>query len=181
MSLPPTAYVILGMLRLGAETGYDIKRAVEVSTRFFWTISEAQIYPMLARLDKDGLIVGHDASHGRRKRRAYELTPKGEKALIEWLSFEEPLPFEVRDVALLKLFFADAAEPEAAIEVIRRLRSRSEQELGVLRAQEAPSAELAESGGGRFPAIALRAGIAVHESLIAVAAELEAELAAESG
>ncbi|MDQ3759104.1 MAG: PadR family transcriptional regulator, partial [Actinomycetota bacterium] len=134
------------------------------------------IYPMLARLDEDGSIIGRDASHGRRKRRAYELTPKGEKALVDWLSFEEPLAFEVRDVALLKLFFADAAEPEAAIEVVRRLRSRSERELESLRAQEASSAELAESGRGRFPAIALRAGLAVHESLISVAAELEAEL-----
>ena len=65
MSLSTTAYVILGMLRLGAESGYDIKKAVEVSTRFFWTISEAQIYPTLALLDEQGLIDGRDAPQGQ--------------------------------------------------------------------------------------------------------------------
>ena len=42
-----TAYVILGMLGLGARTGYDIKRIVDQSTRFFWAASYGQIYPEL--------------------------------------------------------------------------------------------------------------------------------------
>lgn len=179
MPLPTTAYVILGMLRLGAESGYDIKKAVEVSTRFFWTISEAQIYPSLARLDEEGLIEGRDAPQGRRKRRVYELTPAGEAALVEWLGTDEPLPFEVRDVALLKLFFADSADHATALEIVRQLGARSVTELGRLREQEEPAAELAESGGGRYPAIALRAGIAVHEALIAVAEDLLGELSGE--
>src|SRR5581483_12516246 len=35
ISLSPTARVILGLIRLGARTGYDIKQTIEVSTRFF--------------------------------------------------------------------------------------------------------------------------------------------------
>jgi len=44
-SLTPTARVILGMLKLGVGTGYDIKKVIDFSTRFFWTASYGQIYP----------------------------------------------------------------------------------------------------------------------------------------
>ena len=117
----------------------------------------------------------------RRKRRVYELTADGEAALVEWLGTEEPLPFDVRDVAMLKLFFADAADHATALELVEQLGARSVVELARLREQEAPAAELAESGGSRYPAIALRAGIAVHEALIAVAEELREELSGDSG
>ena len=52
------AYVVLGMVRLGARSGYEIKQAVENSIRFFWTISQAQIYPSLQLLEQAGLITG---------------------------------------------------------------------------------------------------------------------------
>jgi DNA-binding PadR family transcriptional regulator len=38
-SLTPTARVILGMLKLGVPTGYEIKKVIDDSTRFFWTAS----------------------------------------------------------------------------------------------------------------------------------------------
>ena len=72
--LGKTAYVILGMLKLGRRTGYEIKSLVDVSTRFFWAASYGQIYPELARLEKLGLVKGEvDRTNGRRPK-AYELT-----------------------------------------------------------------------------------------------------------
>ena len=55
MDLNPTAYVILGMLRNEARSGYEIKRMVDRSTRFFWAASYGQIYPELRRLEDAGL------------------------------------------------------------------------------------------------------------------------------
>ena len=69
MELNKTSYVILGMLRLGRHTGYDIKQLVDVSTRFFWAASYGQIYPELARLEEAGLVRGEsDEASGRRRR-----------------------------------------------------------------------------------------------------------------
>src|SRR2546421_8408 len=51
--LTPTGRVILGMLRLGKRTGYEIKQIVDVSTRFFWAASYGQIYPELQPVDPD--------------------------------------------------------------------------------------------------------------------------------
>lgn len=39
IKLGPPDYVVLGMIRQGAGSGYAIKRAVEESIRSFWTIS----------------------------------------------------------------------------------------------------------------------------------------------
>ena len=80
-SLTPTARVILGMLKLGVPTGYDIKKVIDGSTRFFWTASFGQIYPELKRLEGDGLVRSRQEPRGKVKRTVYELTPKGEAAL----------------------------------------------------------------------------------------------------
>ena len=37
-------------------SGYDIKKAIDIATRFFWSASFGQIYPELKRLQKAGLV-----------------------------------------------------------------------------------------------------------------------------
>src|ERR687888_1098951 len=128
-----TAYVILGMLALGKRTGYEIKALVDVSTRFFWAASYGQIYPELKRLEEAGLIRGEaDPSDGRR-RKAYELTPAGRRALEAWLTSDEPLHVELRHEGALKLFFADSLPLEQQREQLRRLRVRHEEVAAALR------------------------------------------------
>src|SRR4029450_4935181 len=105
-SLTPTARVILGMLKLGVPTGYDIKKVIDGSTRCFWTASFGQIYPELKRLQRDGLVRSREEPRGKVKRTVYELTPKGEAALREWLTDRESVIFEIRDESLPRLFFA---------------------------------------------------------------------------
>jgi len=93
MELSPSAYVILGMLRLGPldapdhgpRSGYDIQRSVAHSVRYFWNLSPAQIYPELKRLEKAGLAKGRANPRGKRKRHVYELTSAGELELQDWL------------------------------------------------------------------------------------------------
>ena len=48
------APVILGLLSVRPMSGYDMKRFVDHSTRFFWAASYGQIYPVLRRLESDG-------------------------------------------------------------------------------------------------------------------------------
>ena len=67
IKLKPPAYLMLGMLRLGASSGYAIKKAADVSTRFFWPTSLAQVYPELARLEREGLVTRRDDAHGARR------------------------------------------------------------------------------------------------------------------
>lgn len=121
--LSATAYVILGFVRKGPKSGYEIKALVDNSTRFFWAASYGQIYPELKRLSEAGLIVGSDSPTGGRKRTVYEITADGEEELRNWLR-QAPETFEMRDEGLLKLFFANALPREEALGILREMRAR---------------------------------------------------------
>ena len=180
MELSKTAYVILGMLKLGKRTGYEIKSLVDVSTRFFWAASYGQIYPELARLEELGLIEGEpDQSDGRR-RKAYELTAAGEEALHAWLTSDEPLHRELRHEGLLKLFFSDSLSLEEQREQIRRLRVEHERTCELLRALEPGARSAREQHGHRLPYLTLEAGIAYQDFFVDWCARIERRLAAEA-
>ena len=170
------AYVALGMVRLGARSGYEIKQTVENSIRFFWTISQVQIYPSLQLLEEAGLITGRADPQGRRPRRVFEITQAGEAALRDWLTRDEPMPFELRDTGMLKVFFADALDREQALTLVRAIRKRSADRVRTLRAIE-PAARAAEADGNLYPGLTLRLGIAYHQAIIDVCTVFERQSA----
>lgn len=49
-------YVILGLLSHESLTGYEIKKQVDTSLKFFWGASYGSIYPTLNGLVNDGKI-----------------------------------------------------------------------------------------------------------------------------
>jgi DNA-binding PadR family transcriptional regulator len=149
--------VVLGLLRHGPRSGYDIKAVVDRSTRFFWAASYGQIYPELKRLEAEGLIEGEDSPTGGRRRRVYKLTKSGERALIEWLH-GSTTTVELRDESLLRLFFADALPREEALMLLEGRRRGHEQYLETLRAIDArPGTDTP------FVDLVLRWGIAFNE------------------
>jgi PadR family transcriptional regulator AphA len=152
MELSPTAYVILGMLGWRPMSGYEIKSLVDKSTRFFWAASYGQIYPELRRLSAAGLIEGKASPQGGRQRNVYRLTPAGRKELRVWLGVDAEV-FELRDEGLLKLFFADAAGDEAAIQALDAKRREHERVMARLEEIEATG------GPDGFAALVLRYGI----------------------
>ncbi|MBA2740675.1 MAG: PadR family transcriptional regulator [Actinobacteria bacterium] len=169
-SLSGTGYVILGMLGLGARTGYDIKGIVDRSTRFFWAASYGQIYPELRHLEKAGLVDGKSSPTGARKRKEYRLTEAGRAELVQWLGTPPQMP-ELRDESLLKLFFCDELPLEQALEQLRMRRLGHEQFLALLREIDArPGAD------PTFVALVLRYGIAYAEFNIAWCEEEEQRL-----
>jgi DNA-binding PadR family transcriptional regulator len=173
MELSPTAYVILGMLRHQPRSGYEIKQIVDHSTRFFWAASYGQIYPELRSLAKAGLVEGESQPTGGRKRTVYRLTDAGREELRRWLD-EPPERLELRDESLLKLFFAAAAEPGKALEIIDAKRRLMEDKLAELRKIEPKAAAAASSDP--FPYLVLRYGIESSEWVIGWCERARAEL-----
>jgi PadR family transcriptional regulator, regulatory protein AphA len=152
MELSPTAYVILGMLGWRPMSGYEIKSLVDKSTRFFWAASYGQIYPELRKLSADGLIEGKASPQGGRRRNVYRLTAAGRRELRDWLGVDADV-FELRDEGLLKLFFAEAGGPEAAIQALDSKRREHQRVLAHLEGIEA------KGRPGGFAALVLRYGI----------------------
>jgi PadR family transcriptional regulator, regulatory protein AphA len=158
--LTPTARVILGMLGLGARTGYDIKQVSDASTRFFWGASYGQIYPELRRLAEAGLVEAEDDPAGGRKRVAYRLTDAGQKALREWLLSEAPMEFGMRAEGLLKLFFGGLLEAEQVLENVRAWRRDLEQSVAFFRGEIEP---LARTTTSAYPYLVYQYGIELLE------------------
>jgi PadR family transcriptional regulator, regulatory protein AphA len=156
--LSPTAYVILGMVRKEPRSGYEIKSAVDHTTRFFWAASYGQIYPELKRLAKAGLIAGADSPTGGRQRTVYEITEAGKEALGAWLR-EPPATFEMREEGLLKLFFADALPRREAVETLRAMRAHRLTVSAQLREMEPKALEQDDP----FPLMVLRGGVEFTE------------------
>jgi DNA-binding PadR family transcriptional regulator len=169
------AYVVLGMVRLGARSGYEIKQMVELSIRFFWTISQVQIYPSLERLESAGLVKGRSEPQGKRPKRVYEITTRGQEALRQWLSQPDPMPFELRDLGLVKLFFADALDRQEAIALLIAVKARSQERVAMLRAIESAT-DVAGTEENVYPLLTLQMGIRFHQAMIDVCSEFEQEI-----
>ena len=171
MDLSATAYVILGMVSREPRSGYEIKAAVDNTTRFFWAASYGQIYPELKRLSEAGLIEGVDASRGDRKRTVYATTAEGGAELKDWLR-RPPETVEMREEGLLKLFFSAALKPAEAVETLRAMRSMRLDLVERLRAMEAEKAELRDP----FPLMVLQGGIEFNEWFAEWCERMEAQL-----
>lgn len=123
-------YAVLGMLSLGPRSGYDVKKLVEGSIAHFWSESFGQIYPILRRLEADGLAVRRrERQEGKLERQVYSITPRGLAELRQWLAL--PAREEgFRNELLLKLFLGAHVPIEESRRQVLRFKTRQTQLLG---------------------------------------------------
>jgi PadR family transcriptional regulator, regulatory protein AphA len=115
--LTPTSYIVLGLLELAGEsTPYALKQLVAGSVGYFWTLQHAQLYTEPERLAGAGYLTEKREQTGRR-RRLYSLTDKGRRALDDWRTETTSELAELREPALLKLFFGADAKRLAAVQI----------------------------------------------------------------
>jgi len=119
------AAFVLGLIwQNGPCSAYAIRRMLADSPSSQWSASAGAIYPLVERLERDGLIVGADRSAGKRERREYKITAAGRRGLKRWIGpplnddaitvTTDPLRSRVRFLALLSFeergAWLDAAE-----------------------------------------------------------------------
>lgn len=133
-SLTPTSYLVLGLVgHLGEATSYDLKRSVAETIGGFWSVPHSQLYAEPARLAGLGLLAEHQETTGRR-RRTYTITGTGRDALDEWLGSPTDEGTELRDQALLKLYFGGQAGPGAVARFASNAASVHRQRLAAYEA-----------------------------------------------
>ena len=118
MSLP---HVLLGMLSRPA-SGYDLGQEFQKAIRHFWSAELAQIYPTLARLERDGLLESERApSEKGPPRKVYRRTEAGREALVDWL-LQGPIVRSERMPYLTQVFFLGEAPLPESIGFFEALR-----------------------------------------------------------
>ena len=70
----------LAILKRGDTYGYEITQEMKSAIK----ISESTLYPVLRRLQKEGLCRTYDQPYQGRNRRYYSITGKGEAQLLEY-------------------------------------------------------------------------------------------------
>ncbi len=184
VKLKPISYMVLGMLRLGATSGYAIKKAADASTRSIWPVSLAQVYPELARLEEGGLVSRSEDPQGGRARSNYALTEEGEEALLAWLRSPHEVQMQARIEGMLRFFFIDALPKREQMEAARRAQERLRDYRAHMYDKDLRSAlDDFEEGGIRGPVLAGLFGEALlqrgEEWFAQMEAQLQLELADE--
>ncbi len=118
-SLTPTSYLVLGLLaREGPSTPYELKGHVAATIGHFWSFPHALLYKEPPRLADLGLLTEERELDGRR-RRLFTITDDGQNALRGWLEQPAQQPTELRDLAVLQLFFADLGPTTTRLAIAR--------------------------------------------------------------
>ena len=119
MSITTLGYALLTLLARRTLSGYDLVRALKRPIGFFWHARHSQIYPELARLQREGLVTFEVVEQDDRPdKKLYTLTAAGRAALQRWAAAPLQFPSE-RSELLLKAYSVWLAEPEQAIKLFR--------------------------------------------------------------
>ena len=162
MDLTLTSVVVLGLLEFGDATPYQLKTRVASTVGSFWSVPHSALYAEPERLAKAGLVAERREQGGRR-RREYSITDAGRRALEAWRAEPDAGLADLRDPALLKVFFgADPARMAPAQIAAHREK---------LAHYEAIKA-LDDGSGPRGPFLALEAGLRHEREWIAFWEEL---------
>jgi transcriptional regulator len=91
-----TPMLILSLLEAEQRHGYELSKLLEQRTRGVVRVHAASLYPLLYRLEKQGLIEGRWVEKaGERRRRFYRLTRDGRRQLAvqrqSWREFADAI------------------------------------------------------------------------------------------
>lgn len=122
MTLPALGHALLGLLARSPGTGYTLSRRLRRPIGYFWVSGHSHIYPMLARLEADGLIT-HTVVDGAgpRETKEYRITHAGRRVLSEWVLTHPPAPVD-RDEFMLRIWSGWTADAAQMAELIRTRR-----------------------------------------------------------
>jgi PadR family transcriptional regulator, regulatory protein AphA len=141
MSLPAPDETLLGLLAAQASHGYDLLEAFRNPAALgrVWSMSTSQIYAVLKRLERDGLIIGRQvAGDAYAPRIEYQLTEAGQFRLRAWLDDPYPSPSvrRVRVEFLSRLYVAQRLGLDPA-PIITHQRAACQRDLDRLRQERA--------------------------------------------
>ena len=159
-------YVLLGLLSHEPMTGYEIKKRLDTSLRFFWGGSYGSIYPTLNELEKADMVTKENTSDSKREKISYSITEKGRKTLQEWL--KKPVEKdEIRYETLLKMFFGNENGFDGTLEHIERFEEKVKCELQTLRILEQSLLPVLDEDTHKYYYLTITFGIHTYESYLA--------------
>ena len=170
-------YVLLGLLSHEPMTGYEMKKRIDTTLRFFWSGSYGSIYPTLSQLEAQGKVTRENSSSNGREKITYSITEYGKRELRGWL--EKPVEKdELRYETLLKLFFGKENGAKGAKEHIERFEDKCRRELSVLNMFAANLLQYIQDDTHKYYYLTVRFGIKTYEAYLEWCKEAKEQLSA---
>jgi DNA-binding PadR family transcriptional regulator len=124
-------FLLLGLLAISPSHGYDLHRQIETDLRYVWRLSLSQVYNVLSRMEKQGLIEGEiQEQEERPDRKRFQLTTDGEERFQTWM--DTPVrasAHAVRIAFLSKLYFGLHLPETDLLTLVEQQRSTIEDGL----------------------------------------------------
>jgi DNA-binding PadR family transcriptional regulator len=122
-------FAVLGLLSERPMSGFDLIREFDVARSVVWPAPQNEIYRLLAKLRKEGLIVEKEA--GARGRKSYAITKSGRAALAQWVA--APTDYTLRYDPILKAGFLAALPAHARLARVEADLAFYTEQLALLR------------------------------------------------
>jgi DNA-binding PadR family transcriptional regulator len=126
-------YALLGLLREGPASGYDLLRVFRLSLYNTWPATQSQVYTELTKLAEAGLLSA--SAQGPRGRKEYTLTDAGLAELQRWLLQTKP-DLHPRAEGLMRVFLLGAVSRDEARNYLHWLADSNAEEAAALKALE---------------------------------------------
>lgn len=122
-------YAFLSLLAREPLSGYDIKQQLNGRVSFFYKLSNNQLYPVLTKLEEEGLIrmKSYEQESNRPARKVYQITEQGIESLKAWVA--EPEDAGAWDDFMLKQYNSWLLAPETMIQLLENRQRMHEARL----------------------------------------------------
>ncbi|WP_336323732.1 PadR family transcriptional regulator [Streptomyces lavendofoliae] len=127
-------HAVLAALLDGEFSGYQLAKAFDIGVANFWHALPQQLYAELARLERDGLVVGRQVvQETRPNKRLFRVTEAG-RAELEAFAAAASKPSFIRDDLLVKVQAADRVGTAPVIGQLEERASAAEARIELLSA-----------------------------------------------
>jgi DNA-binding PadR family transcriptional regulator len=160
-------YALLGLIYQQPLTGYDVKKIFASTPMAGFSDSPGAIYPALRKLEQLGFVRSEvEQLGGLRRRRVFEITPKGVASLKAWQSkpiVEEDMVRRVGELLLRFAFMDETLGAERSLEFLQEFAGKLALYIPTLRGYlDVHAGKMSTSGR-----LALESGIHEYEARLA--------------
>ena len=140
-------------------TGYDMRKKMELSTKFFFSTSQGSINPAFKRLKKNGFVTVKEDINNGRLRKLYTITDSGREYFKEWLNSKVGVS-KVKNDMLLRLFFFPHISDEERISILGNYLSELKNHIETL--QNLGNIPLVRKNCNKYEAATMEFGIGYY-------------------
>ena len=135
-------FALLGSLMAGPKHGYEVHGEFSSKMNQFWHLNMSQIYALLKRMEKNGMVVSREVrQENRPAKRIFFVTQEGKQRFQNWIHSPVRHVRDLRIEFMAKLFFVEELKAKGAHNLIDRQSEVLQERLGEIEGSKGKTTE----------------------------------------